>query len=1030
MKALLPILLLLSLAGGAGAQTPAACQAVPGATCLLGPIIAGSSGAYLDPALNRGVITSFDTSTPGRIVVLGRDADGGLTRAVYTAPPPVPAPPPAGSVSRSSLDRALREELDAKAIVSPDTISFSTDTSQLDFYDGGGGHVGVTVPTACLSRPSDAAVRGEFLAADGTGGCLWSDPYPDRAKVALYPSGCPAGQRLSGTGLHSGYDCAPDETGGTGGATNLTYRGLPTGGIVRSSSGEDATLPLATGTNAGLLSPSLRARALRIPEADCSAGEVWERGSSVWACTAAGGVVNLGRSRSPTAITITASGTDAVLPLADSTNAGLLSPPEKARIALLPNGCPAGEFPEGTGVGVAFRCESVSSAPSGGRTDLGAGYTASAVTITSSTGDDVTIAAGTSARAGVLSAPQAVRIERLPASECTDGQIAKWSGGGFTCGEDADSPSQPTNLTPLEDRISAAERFEAALRRTRLVGTFTLPRAAVAGAYVTMGLTVPLIDRDQRLLIAVDGGTATAFQLSELIGKQRVFTPGTQASPANGISLTLPAGDVLYFAANSAGTLWVADDSLGTQHTVAVSLDELDLEDPARRSSTARWQPSEVPPPTPTNLRSVPTASHVSILSSTGAAATVSHANASAAGVMSSTQAAQLALYPSSCTEGQVQKWSGSAFGCGTDNAGESGGLSRSDVQPPALVGGSPMRWGKAQLPTDTGYDTPHREAVFDAFSGADQTVDDPSIEVGMGVFVAAPSLSTLRSLPESTWVASQEVGPRETGEFLIVRVPSAREADVRAGRRSLDVTESTGTFAKFRSDTWTRAGENVLGTFAYYSRQIPDLPSGARYLVRERHLLQVVPGDIDQPQWRRVIVGTLGTHFAEQFPGVSPNPTSSPQLVATATPLSPTADLDSPTYSRGEFHVSLELRITQSHTSVSFTRDEASPGEEDRNLTLSAIVFASDLREAAPFTTSNLSGLALFEVPVWAASTRQGRYWLILGHDADNEVLLYRHWTGDAGSSPLAISAEARVTFTPSDAPRRRALRSSPTSR
>jgi hypothetical protein len=44
--------------------------------------------------------------------------------------------------------------------------------------------------------------------------------------------------------------------GGGGGATNLGYTASPTDGTVTSSTGTDATLPLADGTNAGLLKPS------------------------------------------------------------------------------------------------------------------------------------------------------------------------------------------------------------------------------------------------------------------------------------------------------------------------------------------------------------------------------------------------------------------------------------------------------------------------------------------------------------------------------------------------------------------------------------------------------------------------------------------------------------------------------------------------------------------------------------------------------------------------------------------------------
>jgi hypothetical protein len=48
----------------------------------------------------------------------------------------------------------------------------------------------------------------------------------------------------------------PVYAGGGGGATNLTYTASPTNGIVTSDTGTDATVPLSTGTNAGLLAPA------------------------------------------------------------------------------------------------------------------------------------------------------------------------------------------------------------------------------------------------------------------------------------------------------------------------------------------------------------------------------------------------------------------------------------------------------------------------------------------------------------------------------------------------------------------------------------------------------------------------------------------------------------------------------------------------------------------------------------------------------------------------------------------------------
>lgn len=44
--------------------------------------------------------------------------------------------------------------------------------------------------------------------------------------------------------------------GGGGGATNLSYTPSPTGGVVASDTGNDASLTLSTGTNAGLMAPA------------------------------------------------------------------------------------------------------------------------------------------------------------------------------------------------------------------------------------------------------------------------------------------------------------------------------------------------------------------------------------------------------------------------------------------------------------------------------------------------------------------------------------------------------------------------------------------------------------------------------------------------------------------------------------------------------------------------------------------------------------------------------------------------------
>ena len=68
-------------------------------------------------------------------------------------------------------------------------------------------------------------------------------------------------------GLAIEPDGDPLAAGGGGGATNLSATASPTGVTVASSTGDDAVLPLATGTNAGLMAPAQHTKLDALPEA-------------------------------------------------------------------------------------------------------------------------------------------------------------------------------------------------------------------------------------------------------------------------------------------------------------------------------------------------------------------------------------------------------------------------------------------------------------------------------------------------------------------------------------------------------------------------------------------------------------------------------------------------------------------------------------------------------------------------------------------------------------------------------------------
>ena len=479
----------------------------------------------------------------------------------------------------------------------------------------------------------------------------------------------------------------------------------------------------------------------------------------------------------------------------------------------------------------------------------------------------------------------------------------------------------PYDDAPLSARVAAAETeldaVEARVQWTRNIGTYAFTSGGAADQYFPTGLTLPLTGYGRTVRVTVDSETPDEFLLQSLLDKTRVTTV-SQAAPSTGEQFQTDAGETITIAINNAGGVWVADSDLGTRHSFLFEVVEADLADPARARSTEAWSTVKAPG-RDTNLSHTVTASQVVILSSSGTPTTISGASGSAAGLMTSTNQAKLDRYPNGCPSNQRLSGggTGSAFTCAPDAVGAGGGIDTAAatalILPPARTGNT-SPWGKPKLPSDIVYDSAHIDSVFGAFRGTDTSTNSTTIEVG-GSFTGVPSLSTLRSITESAWVSAQEVGPRLTFVYIAIRVPTGQDAAVAAGQRALDVTESQGVFERYPSGGWTRIGTNVQGTFAYYVQQVADLPSGAMFLVRQQHELELAPELIAIDQWRRTL-GLAGEHFAEQYPGVSPTRTDADQLVGTATALSPAADLDVAPYQHGEFHVSLELKITQSHTS------------------------------------------------------------------------------------------------------------------
>ena len=147
---------------------------------------------------------------------------------------------------------------------------------------------------------------------------------------------------------------------------------------------------------------------------------------------------------------------------------------------------------------------------------------------------------------------------------------------------------------PLTARVGAVEAFEAAMRRTRDIGTASITEG-VSNALVASGLTLPTTAQDRTVIVRIDGEDPDRFALADLLAKSDVSTPGTQASSTNSVSVTADGGDVISFALSSTGHLWIADDTVASRHSIGVSLDEPDLEAFARASSAAPVPAAKLP---------------------------------------------------------------------------------------------------------------------------------------------------------------------------------------------------------------------------------------------------------------------------------------------------------------------------------------------------------------------------------------------------------------------------------------------------
>ena len=558
--------------------------------------------------------------------------------------------------------------------------------------------------------------------------------------------------------------------------------------------------------------------------------------------------------------------------------------------------------------------------------------------------------------------------------------------------------SQVETLIEAHEHVSTGYELDEALRKEVPLATNVAHQQGLSNAlgYLTGLGAVPSGLYAGKFEVKVDSGDWHRFSTAALLAKPAVIN-GTQASVSN--SLRYSQGDnTISIAHDAGGAFLVASDDVGSHtfsvRSVPILVDDslLEVKEPAKLGSTGKWTAAELPTASGSEAGIISPAEYARIadaVSATDLHSTPQLANDHLAGDdaillddASVTSGSELKEVPVSELD---KRWAGKAEAAAS--------------------------WAREGQTAPVQSFTEHQQAVFDMVSGTDHWKDSTTIQVSFPNQAAGVGAGSIAAI--GTYVASVSVSPRQTNLWCAIKVPDAEMGNVGHTLR-LSIEESEGTGQPPILDWGTAVA--TTGGFTYYAVQVPDAPVGAVIRVEELDPLELNTDYIDSAQWRRAIVGHVGITFAEQYPGVSPTTTTTDQLVAAAEALSPAFDLDDAVNQHGEFHVSVELKMTQSHSTVSFTENAASPGAEDRQRTISAILFASDLREEDAFTTSNLKGLTIANVPVYAAATEQGRYYLLLVRDSANRVGLYRHWVGAAGSSGMTISAEVRVTFTPSD--------------
>ena len=391
---------------------------------------------------------------------------------------------------------------------------------------------------------------------------------------------------------------------------------------------------------------------------------------------------------------------------------------------------------------------------------------------------------------------------------------------------------------------------------------------------------------------------------------------------------------------------------------------------------------------------------------------------------------------------GMFLKWNSGATALENTDAPSGGGLTGTQVD--ARV----APFARANALKDVGIEK--AQDTFDAFDGGGwENVADAGAQPATHPYVRETILTqqfTASNIVTGTYGQVYVGGPHIATAYIGVRVPKSyiTPIDKLALYIGSDTynTDDPGNARYTLDDDADVTLITSNATYNYYSIGPVNKPAGDHYRVQgnlpfELDRSRIADGDTLVPLGQDgQLLGHAGgkpawedkparhvQQFTETFPSFELVRSDADKLDSAASYFSPTFDLDDAGNSRGEFHLSLELRIEPvSDVNMGFESGKANQTDADRRRALTSIVFASDLAEEDDWsiTTDDTrdNGIQAFSITVYSGATIAGHYRLSVIHNANNEVGVWTWYEGEAGATGFTIYAELRVSFEATDAP------------